>query len=186
MRQFSTDVQAALAQEYVEYFFLVELNLNTNYYLTSHSTDLTVDGNLYTANGALFGYEAPKQNSVLDREAYKVSFVDPNNALFLEGRAGIVGKGVNIRAGFIHNTLGPLTIPTDLVYVYTGFVDNPSITNDFDSKIVTIECSSPMADLDIVRPFFTTRFGTDQYDTTDTCFDRINDGYDLQLKWGKV
>jgi len=186
MRQFSTNVQQALSQEFVEYFFLVELNLNNNYYLTTHSTNLTVDGDVYTGNGAIFSYEPPSKNSVVDREAYSISFVDPNHSLLQEAVTGIVGKSVSIRAGFIHETLGPLTNTADLVYVYTGFVDTPTIKNDFNSKILTIDCSSPMADLDAVRSYFTTKYGVSQFDSADSCFDRIHDGYDLQLKWGKV
>jgi hypothetical protein len=186
MRQFSTNVQAALAQDFVEYFFLVELNLNNNYYMTSHSTDLIIDEQVYTGNGAIFSYEPPSKNSVIDRESYKLAFIDPNNNLLQEALQGIIGKNIKVRAGFIHDTLGPLTNEYDLVYVYTGFVDAPSIKNDFESKILTIEGSSPMADLDAVRPYFTTKYGVTQYDTSDSCFDRVHDGYDLQLKWGKT
>jgi len=186
MRTFSTNVQQALAQDYVEYFFLVELNLNNNYYMTTHSTDLTVDGQLFTGNGTIFDYEPPSKNSVVDREAYSISFVDPSHTLLAEARTGIVGKSVTIRAGFVHTTAGPLTNPSDLVYVYKGYVDAPTISNDFDSKVMKIECSSPMADLDAVKPYFTTKYGVTQYDSADTTFDRIYDGYTLQLKWGKT
>jgi len=186
MKTFSTSVSQALSQDHVEYFFLVDLELNANYYMTTHAQDITVDGHTYGANGAIFNYDPPKQNSVVDRDAYKIAFIDPNNHLLQEARAGIVGKTVRIRAGFVHNTLGPLTSSSDLVYVYSGYVDAPSISNDFETKILSIECSSPMADLDAVKPFFTTKYGVAQYDTGDTCFDRIHDGYSLQLKWGKT
>jgi len=186
MRTFSTEVSEALSQDSVEYFFLVELELNSNYYMTTHADDITVEGNVYTANGAIFNYDPPKQNSVVDRDAYKIAFIDPTNQLLLEARAGMVGKTVRIRAGFVHDTLGPLTDPADLVYVYSGYVDSPSISNDFETKIVSIECSSPMADLDAVKPFFTTKAGVSQFDESDTCFDRIHDGYSLQLRWGKT
>ena len=186
MRTFSTAVSQALSQDYVEYFFLIDLELNANYYMTTHAEDITENGHVYTANGAIFNYDPPKQNSIVNRDAYKIAFIDPNNQLFLESKAGIVGKTVKIRAGFVHETLGPLTDPVDLVYVYSGYVDAPSVSNDFETKILSIECSSPMADLDAVKPFFTTKYGIAQYNTGDTCFDRIHDGYSLQLKWGKT
>jgi len=187
MRQLSTNVQAALAQEYVEYFFVVEMNLsNSNYYMTTHSSDITIGAQVFTANGAIFNYEPPSQNSVIDREAYEISFIDPNNDLLEEALLGMIGKDIEIRAGFVHSTLGPLTDPADLVFVYKGFIDRPVISNNFESKIMKIECSSPMADLDAVRPFFTTPYGIVQYDSADSCFDKINDGFDLQVKWGKI
>ena len=191
MRTFSSNVAAALAEDYVEYFFLIELNLNSNFYMTTHSSDISVedeDGNtqLFSGNGTIFDYEPPSNNSVVDREAYSISLVDPNHTLLTQARQGIVGKPVSIRAGFVHPTLGPLTSSSDLVYVYKGYVDAPTISNDFDSKIMKLECSSPMADLDAVKPFFTTKYGVAQYDDSDTTFDRIYDGYALQLKWGKT
>lgn len=186
MRTFSTAVSSLLNYDYIEYFILIKMELANTYYLTTHSADITVEGNTYLANGAIFSYDAPKQNSILDRDAYNISFIDPEDSLFSEFKAGVVGKNITVRAGFISPTAGPLTSTTDLVYIYQGYVDSPSIQNDFNSKIVSIQCSSPMADFDMVRPFFTTPYGMDQYAPSDTSFDRINDGYDLQLKWGKA
>lgn len=187
MRQFSTDVSEAIAQDIVEYFMLVELYLNQTYYLTTHSSNITTsDGKTYLANGAIFEYDSPRQNSVLDRQAYKLQLIDPGNDLFNELRTGVVNKDVVIRAGFIHETKGLLTNVNDLVYVYTGYVDSPKIQTDFESKIVELDCSSPMADFDMVRPFYTTAYGMDQYSVTDTSFDRINEGYEIQVSWGKI
>jgi hypothetical protein len=186
MRQFSSEVQAAIDQDFIEYFFLVQLNLNSTYYLTTYNSDIVVGGNTYLANGVIFSYDSPRQNSVLDREAYQMAFVDPANELLTEFRNGVVGKSVIVRAGFVSTSGFPLTDENDLVYVYKGYVDAPSISNDFSSKIAKIEGSSPMADFDMVRPFYTTPYGMDQFDTTDTSFDRINDGYELQVRWGKV
>jgi len=185
MREFSSELTAALGQDYVEYFFLIDLYLNSTYHLSTYPSDVTVGSVNYISNGTIFSYDPPRQNTVVDREAYKISLIDPNNSLLAEARAGIVGKDVTIRAGFVGPN-GPLLAEEDLVYVYKGFVDAPSISNDFETKIMNIECSSPMADLDIVRPFFTTKYGIEQFDTTDTCFDRVNDGYNLQVKWGKI
>lgn len=186
MRQFSQDVIDAINQDIVDYFILVDLYLNQTYHLTTHYTNITTDGNTYLANGAIFEYDSPRQNSVLDRKAYKIQLIDPSNALFNELRTGIVNKDVVIRAGFIHKTKGVLSSPSDLVYIYTGYVDSPKIQTDFNSKIVDLDCSSPMADFDMVRPFFTTAYGMDQFSITDTSFDRVNEGYEIQVGWGKI
>jgi hypothetical protein len=188
MRLFSQDVIDIIKSDFIEYFILVELNLsNNNYYLTTNKSNVTDnDGKLFLANGAIFEYDSPRQNSVLDREAYRIQFIDPSDELFAEFKQGVINRGVTIRAGFIHPTLGPLTGDTDLVYVYRGYVDAPTIKTDFESKIVEIECSSPMADFDMARPFFTTSYGMDQINTEDTSFDRINEGFELQIEWGKI
>lgn len=186
MRTFSNDVLEALSQDIVEYFLLMELYLNNTYYFTTHSSDVQADGKVFSANGAIFEYDSPRQNSVLDREAYKIQLIDPHDTLFNELRTGVVNKKVIIRAGLIHETKGLLTNLEDLIYVYKGYIDAPKITSDFESKIVELDCSSPMADFDMVRPFWTTSYGMDQYSTTDTSFDRINEGYEIQISWGKI
>jgi hypothetical protein len=188
MRVFSTDVLDVINSDFIEYFILVEMNLsNSDYFLTTNKSNVTdSSGNVFLANGAIFEYDSPRQNSVLDREAYKIQFIDPSDELFAEFKQGVINRNVTIRAGFIHPTLGPLTGDSDLVYVYSGYIDAPSISTDFNSKIVEIECSSPMADFDMVRPFFTTSYGMDQINTEDTSFDRINEGFEMQIDWGKI
>lgn len=187
MRKFSNDVVEALAQDNIEYFILMDLYLNSEYKLTTHAADVTLsNGDTYSANGAIFEYDSPRQNSVLDREAYKIQLIDPRDTLFNELRTGVVNKRVTIRAGLIHETKGLLTNLEDLIYVYKGYIDAPKITSDFESKIVELDCSSPMADFDMVRPFWTTSYGMDQYSTIDTSFDRINEGYEIQISWGKI
>ena len=188
MRSFSANVQSILSGDFIEYFLLIDLELaGATYNLTTHNADIFTDNFItYLANGAVFEYDSPKQNSVLDRSAYTLQLIDPSDVLFNEFRTGVINRPVTIRAGFIDSTLGPLVSDADLVYVYRGYIDAPKITNNFSSKIVELECSSPMADLDMVRSFWTTENGMDQYSTTDTSFDRINEGYELQLEWGKI
>jgi len=188
MRQFSSNVQSVLSEDFVEYFLLVDLELpGATYNLTTHKAAITTDDSVvYSANGAVFEYDSPRQNSALDREAYTIQLIDPSDALFDEFRTGVVNRNVTIRAGFVHSTLGPLTGDLDLVYVYRGYIDSPKISNNFSSKIVELQCSSPMADLDMIRSFWTTENGMDQYNLTDTSFDRINEGYELQLEWGRL
>lgn len=186
MRQFSQDVIQAINQDIVDYFILVDLYLNQPYHLTTYPSNITTDGKTYLANGAIFEYDSPRQNSVLDRKAYTIQLIDPSNTLFNEIRNGVVNADVTIRAGFIHETQGILSDPSDLVYIYTGYVDSPKIQTDFNSKIVELDCSSPMADFDMVRPFFTTAYGMDQFSLNDTSFDRINEGYEIQVSWGKI
>ena len=174
--------------QFIEYFLLIDLGLaGATYNLTTHKADITTDdATTYLANGAVFEYDAPKQNSVLDRSAYTLQLIDPSDVLFNEFRTGVINRPVTIRAGFVHPTLGPLAGDLDLVYVYRGYVDAPKLSNNFSSKVVQLECSSPMADLDMIRPFYTTESGMDQYSLNDTSFDRINEGYELQLEWGKI
>jgi hypothetical protein len=70
--------------------------------------------------------------------------------------------------------------------VYKGFVDKPTITNDFEQKLAVIEGTSPMADLDMVRSFITSKNGMDQRSSSDTSFDAIFKDKSVSVKWGKI
>lgn len=191
-RTFSTNFQNALDSDNIRYFFLIEVDLpsGTDYY-TSHSSDITwptTNGNTYISDGGMFEVEPPKFSSVVDREAYKIVLTDINDSLADEFKTanGIVGNDIHVRVGLLNSNNQPLLADDDIVSIYKGFVDSPSITNSWETKLATIEGSSPMADLDQVNLFMVSRDGMDQKSTTDTSFDEIFGDREITLKWGKV
>jgi len=188
MRTFSNAVKALIASgDPIKYFFLTKLTMSTTYYFTDHPTDITYDGNTYLSSGVLLGYEPPRQSSVVDREAYRLTFVDHSNVFLAEFRAGVVGKDIEVMAGFLDSTTNqPLLGATDIVGVYKGFIDSPSVTNSFDQKIAVVEGSSPMADLDSMNTLVTSKDGMDQRSAIDTSFDSVFDGSKFNIKWGKI
>jgi len=188
MRVFSSNIQSVLNSDSIEFFFLIELFFASTYRLTSYSSNIVFDGNTYTSDGGVFEIDSPNFSTVVDREAYKVVISDPENDLLSELNSNIVGKEIRVRVGFIdENTGQPLISNTDdVLYVYKGYVDKPAITNDFENKLVTLEGTSPMSDLDGVRSFLTSKDSIQNFDSTDTSFDTVHDNYEIDYKWGKV
>lgn len=186
MRQFSTAVQTVLDSDLIEYAFLIKLQFNTTYYLTSNSYDVVYDGNTYLANGGLYEFDSPKFSTIVDRESYKVVISDLLDEMLAEFKINVVGKPIEVLVA-LRDASGDLLLTTsDVIYAYKGTVDKPSISNDFDEKLAILEGTSPMSDLDLVRPFVTSKNGMDQRSATDTSFDDIYDGSEITIKWGKV
>ena len=187
MRNFSTTVQSIIDSGNIKFFYLIDLYFNSTYHLTSYSRDIDYDGNVYTSDGGLFEIDAPKLSSIVDREAYKVIVADLDDSLLTDIRSNVVGKDILVRLGFINPANNqPLLDPQDIVYVYKGFVDSPEIVNNWESKLASIEGTSPMADLDMVNSYVTSRDSIKQRNPNDTSFDEIYDSSELDLKWGKV
>ena len=186
MRQFSAAVQTVLDSDLIEYAFLIKLNFNSNYYLTSSSYDVVYDGNTYLANSGLYEFDSPKFSTIVDRESYRVVISEVLNEMMAEFKLNVVGKPIEVFVALRDANGDLLTSTTDVLKVYKGFVDKPSITNDFGDKLAVIEGTSPMADLDLVKNFISSKDGMDQKSLIDTSFDQIYDGSEITIRWGKV
>lgn len=186
MRQFSTDLQTVLDSDVIEYAFLIKLSFNSTYYITSNSYDVVYEGNTYLADSGLFNVDSPKTSTVVDRESYTIMVADLLNEMLAEFKSNVVGKPVEVYLAFKDSSGDLMLSSTDVIKVYKGTVDKPSISNDFEEKIATLEGTSPMSDLDLVRSFITSKDGMDQKSETDTSFDEIYEGSEITIKWGKV
>jgi len=191
MRSFSTAVTTAINAQRFKYFFLIELTFgSTSYYFTSYNRDITwpsTNSNTYTSDGGLFEFDTPNFSSVLDREAYKVVITDISDQFANHFKSGVIGSPINVKVGIVDpSTDQPLTGDDDIMHLYSGFVDSPSIENDWDRKIAVIEGTSPMADLDQVNITMVSKDGMDQIDGTDTSFDSLYEDSEINIKWGKV
>ena len=179
-------------------FFLVELSGLSRYH-TTLPFDITMsNGRTYTSDGGLIGVDPPRLSSVVDREAYKISFVDTNYEFRNYFNSGVVGAPLKVYLGFFNtseetiNSIEPDEIfnnINDTITVYEGVIDNHSYEIDFSNSsiICVIEGSSPMAHLDLVKTFSTSRDQMDQYNTSDTSLDFTYQGSgEIALKWGKI
>jgi len=186
MRIFSTAVQQVLSTNNIKFFYLIELNFNQNYYLTSYSSDIVYNGNTYQSESGLFEVDSPKFNTVLDREAYKIVLLDFQDEMSAEFKANVVGKPVRVKLGLLDSNNNPLVGSNDIVDVYNGTVDSPVIDINWDNKVAILEGASPMSDLDAVNSFISSKAGMDQVSSTDTSFDFIFEDSEAEIKWGKV
>jgi len=173
-------------------------------YSTSIPYDITIsNGTTYLASNGLQGVDPPRLSQTVDRESYKVVFADPNYLMKSYFEAGAVGDKIEVYIGFINPTnaalLGtdsvsvspkaPFKNMSDTILAYRGSVDTHGYDVNFESGEVTatIEGSSPMSDLDMVRAFNTSRDAIRQYNAADTSYDQIYEGSgEIVTKWGKV
>jgi hypothetical protein len=186
MRTFSSTVENILLSGNIDFFFLIKLSFNSNYYITSYSNDIVYNGDTYSANGGLFEVDSPKFSSVVDREAYRVLVLDNLNAMKTEIEANVVGKPIEVKLGFVDSNGNPITTPSDVLSIYKGYVDNPVISNDWEHKVITFEGTSALADLDMINSYITSRDGMDQKSLKDTSFDQIYENSAIEVKWGKI
>ena len=185
-RSFSSNAQAAIDSGSAEFFMLIKLEFNSTYNLTSLPYDVVYDGDTYTSDGGLFEVSSPKFSSVVDREAYRVVIAESLNEMLAEFKANVVGKDISVKLGFLDPDGTPYLDPVDVVDIYSGTADSPSISNDLEQRLAIVEGTSPMADLDFVNVFYTSKDGMDQRNATDTSFDEIYADYEVSIKWGKV
>jgi len=186
MRTFSSAVQTVLNSNIIEFTYLIELKFDSTYRFTSYNTDLTYDGNVYTAEGGLYEFDTPKFSSTIDREAYKIVVTDFLNEMAAEFDLNVIGKAVEVKVALMDSNGNPMLGTDDVLSVYSGFVDSPSISNNYEEKLALLECTSPMSDLDTVNSFYTSRDSMQQRSLTDTSFDEIFENKEISIKWGKV
>ena len=119
---------------------------------------------------------------------YKIKLCDSSMSMlgFYEG--GAVGKVGAVRVGFVdYNTGIPDTANT--ILIYKGVIESFKYQVDTDEQgevIAEIICSNPMADLDAVRPYYTSKDFIKQLSSDDTAYDQVYNGAGtVSLKWGK-
>jgi hypothetical protein len=192
----SPTVTAIINSNLMTFFYLVTLKNDMRF--TSAPFDITMqDGHTYFADSGLIGVEPPRASSVVDRATYKIAFADPSQSFKDYFESGATGDDVIVRLGFF-NTLGYATDSTapgaffrqleNTIIVYKGVVDSQTFNIDFGQGEITatIECSSPMADLDLIRSFFTNKDSMRTRNPNDTAFDQVfDDASEVQYKWGK-
>jgi hypothetical protein len=186
MKSNHSTLSAIIQSENLDYFILSEFNFGSSYYYTSLPFDVNWNGNTYSADNGLMGFEPPRYSTTVDREAYKITLDAIDQTLVNEVEAGIVHKPVTVRIGFMVNGVPQLGI-NDTIHSYSGTVSAPSIEINDDEKKLILECSAPLSDLDATSTLYTTKDGISNIDPTDTSFDQILEGSDeIKLKWGKL
>jgi hypothetical protein len=148
----------------------------------------------------LMTVEAPKLSNAVDRESYKLVYVDPEFDKLALFENGLTGSKLDVYLGF-YNTLDysigtgtavapgqPLTNYRDLLMAYSGFVDTQGYTVDPSSGTIVamIEGASPVASLGQIRSFMSTKDEMRHRNISDSAFDEIYVGAaKAGLLWGK-
>jgi hypothetical protein len=169
---------------------ILETNAPTDIFIPSIGT--------FKSSYSLQAVDAPRLSTSVDRETFRINYIDPDlskRALF---EAGLTGASVKVYACFnnvFSYTFGgvssgqPLWDPNDLVLAYSGRVDSKGYAIDPDSGtiIATIEGSSPLAALAMSKGFYTSKEHLKNYSTVDTAFDQVSvSSSKVVYKWGKI
>ena len=199
MRGISNSVKVLLNTDDVSIYYLVSIKgEDINLKHTTLPYDVTIDGlGTFFTNNSLMSVESPVVSAVVDREIYKITYADPDFTWREVFDTGITGATVTVYVGFMNSTdstIGnaapgtPLKHPDDFIVAYKGFVDSQGHVTESSGEIkATIECASPMADLDLKKSFYTSKQGMAQFDAADTSFDQVFEGsQSVDLLWGKI
>lgn len=198
MRVYSPNVQQLLARKDIGIYFCVEIQHSAGY--LRHTTlprDVSIGGITYIADNNLMSVEPPKLSTVVDREAYKITYTDPNFVLRSLFESGLTGAPIQVMIGFINTTdvtLGgalpgaPLLNIADTIIAYAGVVDTQGYSmQDCEEITVVIEGSSPMSSLNLVKVFYTSQDAMRQFSATDTAFVQVYAGSkEVDFLWGKA
>ena len=206
MRTFSENVKTLLTRDDVTGVYLVSIDRKASPISeaisikdTSAPYDMVIPNlGTFKCDTGLSIVEAPRLSKAVDREAYKLTYIDPEflkRSLFEEGIAGAAVKVYLCLMNTTGATLGGyapdayLTDLTDLIVVYAGMVDTQgySINPDDGTVIAVLECSSPMAELGMTRPLYTSKEYLRAKVSTDSAFDEVNVGDEgVNMVWGKA
>ncbi len=203
MRKISTVVSSLMEGVNVMPFFLVKIP-DLNLYLTTLQYDVAMsDGNTYLSDGGLVSIDPPRLSNVVDRESYKISIADPDFEFKPYLNNGIVGSELVVFVGFLNTTNATITDSNgdeiehyqvfkdmrDTIISYKGVIDNNNYEVDFSNNqvMLTLEGSSPLANLDQVKTFYTSKDQMMQVNPNDTSMDEAYKGSEeLVIKWGKA
>lgn len=213
MRYISQNIRNLLALDEVSAFHLIELQLKDGTFI--RQTNLVVPvvalGVTFDRNNGLLMLSAPRLSSAVDRETFKITYVDADfdrthmqtsvRSLF---ENGLAGAKLKVHVGVLNTSNAPIissgiTIPPgmplvgvdDLIVAYAGRIDTHGYVVDPEngSVIATLEGASPMASLDLTNTFYLSKEGSRERlpdNVVDTAYDQIFKGSGKASKaWGR-
>ena len=199
MKIYSTNILSVIHLDNLSIFYLIHMDFASGaIFHTNAPIDIDVVGlGYFDANNSLQSIDAPRLSAVVDREAYKIQYSDNTYEFRAIFEQGIVGSPVDVYIGF-YNTNEfqvngvepgqPFSNYEDLILAYSGFVDSHGHSTNVEEGEVSaiLECSSPFASLDLVKPFYSSRDGMRQVNPLDSSFDDVYQGSkEINLVWGK-
>lgn len=189
MRKINAFMKGRIASNDLKTYSLLDLELSSQtFYFADQTNDIQLDGEttVYQGDPGVLQFDPPRQSSSVDREAFAIVLADTLGAFKSEISQNLAGKSVRVRTGFFNADGTINTDPANVLLTYSGYIDSSSYNNDFGAASMSIECSSPMQDLGLVKTMITSPDGMDQFNVTDTSFDRVIEDNQLSALWGKT
>jgi hypothetical protein len=195
-----------LSKSSVEAFYIVEVGYKTNEVvlgntvwqtdykrLSTFQRDITLsDGRTFIGNSPIIELQPPKISSVVDREQYIITLADVNYEYGVLSENNLVGMPAQVGIVFIdYDTKEPNLDANEVLIVYKGQIDAASYlieTSEIGSTVYKLACASPVANLEAVKSFYTSKsFLKDKIRSDDVSFDQVAQGTgSLRLKWGRT
>jgi hypothetical protein len=199
MREIHPRIKEILESDILELCYLVRITSRVSTIQhTTNSVDITIPGwGTFIADNSLTAVDAPKLSDSIDRESYKLTYKDVNTELRILFEDNLYGAKVNTWLCIKNSTESYIegfapgqyfTDPDMITLAYSGVVDMPGYALDPDNGtiVAVIECSSPMAALNLTRPFYTSGFEMRRRAPNDSSFDNVAVSAAKQVfKWGK-
>lgn len=187
MIQFSPTIVQILQNPTIEAFYLIKIH---TYKSTSYFTDITFEGETYVADGRLMSADPPRMSAIVDRELYKVILADPDYSFGTLLGNNLIGRNFEVRLIFVDPvTQLPYLEYANTLLIYKGTVDSTAYavdTGNTGEVAISISGASPMSDLDLTKPFYTSKEFIRNISSNDTSFDQVYEGSgNVNLKWGK-
>lgn len=195
-----------LSKNSVEAFYIVEIGFRsqqvvlgnlvwqTDYKrISTYQRDITLsDGRTFLGNAPIIELQPPKISSEVDREQYTITLADVSYEYGELSENNLVGMPAQVGLILIdYETKEPNLNVNEVLIVYKGQIDSASYsidTSEAGSVIYKLACASPIANLDAVKAFHTSKsFMKDKIKSDDISFDQVAQGTGaLRFKWGRV
>lgn len=182
MIHLTSDLSELLQTDIANLFYLVRVK---DYYCTSNFVDILHDGHVYQADGALVKVSAPQLGSVVDSATYRAEFADGEFIFAEHAETGLFGARFTVSVSADKSDgsiLTPFTI-FDGTINKAGYAVRTDLIGD---SLFVVEGGSPVNNVDLKRPFRTSKEYLHQIDVTDSAFNSVyQSSGQLILKWGK-
>lgn len=184
----SPTMQGRLREPTISTFIMLETEGGLR--KTSYPRDLTFAGKTFVSDGTVVRVDLPKMTSVVDKQKFTITMLDNDFEFAATAEMGLVGQLVSVWISCNDENEQPILSIPDVILIYRGRIDAPAHqidTNTAGSAMFTLDCASPMADLDRVRTFYASQDYFDKNYPGDTSFEQIfATSGPVSLRWGKA
>jgi len=210
MIKISQPLSLVLSGGLSELIYLVKIGEVDPILTTSHYTDFDLfiesSTETYISDGRLLAADKFTMSEVLDSASYSIVLADPN---FLdvshvnEVNNRFLTKTIQIKAAVLNTTNStiidsggrnvapgkPFQDVRDTLTYYAGIINEITLNVDTSvtgKSLLSLKCSSPMANLSYNRSFKLNRDFIRDRNFTDSCCDHVGEGVGaVRLLWGK-
>lgn len=183
--KFTDEIKAALEEGAPTIYVFVAIMLEVPIYLTTHSGDISLDGNTYTSS-TLVNVTAPPRTGKVTQEVQRIAITetlaDFTNIDFIS-RMGDSYHGAKVVIRTIIENISGDIHSRNTLHRSEGIVKH--VSRDVGKDMVILEVTNSYGKLDALRELRTTSGSLTRYSSTDTSFDEAAAvDNNVILEWG--